>query len=151
MTTGGTSSVGGTAGIGGTKATGGTTSTGGLASTGGNLSNPILLTPFYSTATGTSIPQFTSITFRNIHGISGGSNTPKVTLNGYDASHMNSVTLDNVVIDGISAANVAASYTNVTLGPGNVNFTPSGTNVNVTNNMSGTSQPNPCTDKWVSF
>lgn len=116
-----------------------------------NLSNPILLTPFYSTATGTSIPQFTSITFRNIHGISGGSNTPKVTLNGYDASHMNSVTLDNVVIDGISAANVAASYTNVTLGPGNVNFTPSGTNVNVTNNMSGTSQPNPCTDKWVSF
>jgi ethanolamine utilization protein EutQ (cupin superfamily) len=64
---------------------------------------------------------------------------------------MNSVTLDNVVIDGISAANVTASYTSVTLGPGNVNFIPSGTNVNVTNSISGSSTPNPCNNKWVTF
>lgn len=116
-----------------------------------NLSNPILLTPFYSTATGTDIPQFTNIKIQNFHGISGGSNTPKITLDGYDASHINSVTLDNVVIDGISASNVAASYTNVTLGPGAVNFTPTGTGVTVTNDVSGTSTPNPCTDKWTTF
>ena len=54
-------------------------------------------------------------------------------------------------VDGVSAANVTASYTDVTLGPGNVNFMPSGTGVTVTNNISGTSTPNPCTDKWVTF
>ncbi len=116
-----------------------------------NLSNPILLTPKYSTATGTSIPQYTGIKIQDFHGLSGGSNTPKVTLDGYDASHLNSITLDNVVLDGITAANVTASYTNVTLGPGNVNFTPSGTGVTVTSATSGTSTPNPCTNKWVTF
>jgi len=116
-----------------------------------NLSNPILLTPKYSTSTGTSIPQYTNIKIENFHGISGGSNTPKVTLDGYDATHLNSVTFDNVIIDGISAGNVTASYTNVTLGPGNVNFTPSGTSVTVTDSKSGTSTPNPCTDKWGTF
>ena len=72
-------------------------------------------------------------------------------LRGYDAAHLNSVTLDNVVIDGITAGNVEASYTSVTLGPGNVNFTPSGTDVTVTNDISGSSTPNPCTNKWVTF
>jgi polygalacturonase len=116
------------------------------------LANPILLTPRYtSTSTVTNIPQYTNIKIQNFHGVSGGSNTPRVTLDGYDASHMNSITLDNVVIDGISPSNVVASYTSVMLGPGNVNFTPSGTGVSVTNGISGTSQPNPCTGKWVTF
>jgi len=52
---------------------------------------------------------------------------------------------------GSSAANVVASYTTVALGPGNVNFTPSGTGVTVVNSISGTSTLNPCTDKWVTF
>jgi hypothetical protein len=112
---------------------------------------PEILTPNYSTSTGSSIPQYTNIKIQNFHGLSGGSNTPKVTLDGYDAAHLNSVALDNVVIDGISASNMTASYTNVTLGPGNVDFTPSGTSVTVTDNKSGTSTPNPCTDKWVTF
>jgi polygalacturonase len=116
-----------------------------------NLSNPIFLTPNYSTATGTEIPHYTNIKIQNFHGIAGGSNTPKVTLDGYSASYINSVTLDNVVVDGITAGNVQASYTNITLGPGNVNFTPSGTGVTVTNNISGTSTPNPCTNKWTTF
>jgi polygalacturonase len=116
-----------------------------------NLSNPILLTPNYSSSTGNAIPQYTNIKIQNFHGESGGSNTPKVTLDGYDATHLNSITLDNVVIEGISASNVTASYTDVTLGPGNVNFTPSGTSVTVTNSIEGTSTPNPCTNKWVTF
>ncbi len=105
-----------------------------------NLANPILLTPDYSTATGSSIPQYTDITIQNFHSL-GTSLTPKVTLDGYDAAHLNSVTLDNVIVDGISSSNVTASFTKVTLGPGNVNFTPTGTNVTVTNGISGTSQP----------
>jgi hypothetical protein len=109
------------------------------------------LTPKYSTLTGSSIPQYTNVKIQNFHGVSGGSNTPKVTLDGYDASHVNGVTLDNVVIDGISPSNVTASYTSVTLGPGSVNFTPSGTGVNLTNGVAGSSTPNPCTNKWVTF
>jgi len=114
-----------------------------------NLSNPIYLTPLYSTATGSSIPQYTNIKIRNFHGLAGGSNKPTVTLDGYDSSHLNSVTLDNVVIDGSPTVN--ASYTKVTLGPGDVNFTPSGTGVTVTSAISGSSTTNPCTDKWTTF
>jgi polygalacturonase len=114
-----------------------------------NVSNVILLTPFYSTATGSSIPQYTNIKIQNFH--ASGQSSPKVTLDGYDAAHMNSVTLDNVVVDGIASSGVSAQYTNVALGPGAVNFTPSGTSVNVTNNVTGSSTPNPCTNKWVQF
>jgi polygalacturonase len=116
-----------------------------------DVSNPIFLTPTYSTMTGSSIPQYTNITFQDVHVVSGGSNTPTVTLDGYDAAHLNSVTLDNVVVDGVSSSHVTAAYTNVTLGPGNVNFMPSGTGVTVTSAISGTSTPNPCTNKWVTF
>ena len=57
-----------------------------------------------------------------------------------------------MVVDGLTAASVSASYANVTLGPGNVNFTPSGTGVTVTNNVSGTSTPNPCgADRFPTF
>jgi polygalacturonase len=115
-----------------------------------NVKNPILLTPKYTTATGNAIPQYTNIKIQNFHAM----NPPSgqvVTLEGYDAAHQNSVTLDNVIVDGITAAEVTAQYTTVTLGPGNVNFTPSGTGVTVANNISGGSTPNPCTGKWVTF
>jgi polygalacturonase len=115
-----------------------------------NLTNPILVTPHYSSATGTSIPSFTGIVIRNFRSVSS-SVTPNVTLDGYDASNPTGITLDNVVIDDIAASNVTASYASVTLGPGNVNFTPSGTGVTVTNSFSGTSQPNACTGKWVTL
>jgi polygalacturonase len=116
-----------------------------------DIANPILLTPNYSTRTGSKIPEYTNITFKDIHQVTGGSNTPTVTLDGYDGAHRNSVTLDNVVIEGLTPSHVAAAYTNVTLGPGAVNFTPSGTGVSVTGTVSGSSTPNPCTDKWVTF
>ena len=115
-----------------------------------DLSNPILLTPYYSSATGSDIPQYTNITIQGFHALAG-TNVPSVTLDGYDAAHLNSVTLDNVVVDGISASNVTASYTNITLGPGSVDFVPSGTGVTVTNDVAGSSQPNACTGKWVTF
>jgi polygalacturonase len=114
------------------------------------VANPIILTPKYSTLTGSDIPQYTNITIRNFHSMRTSVN-PTITLDGYSASFMNGVTLDNVVVDGISSASVLAAFTSVTLGPGNVNFTPTGTGVNVTNGISGTSTPNACTGKWVTF
>jgi len=116
-----------------------------------NVSNPILLTPNYSSSTGSDIPQYTHIAIRDFHWVTGGSNKPTVTLDGYDASHLNDVTLDNVVIDGVASSDVKASYTHVTLGPGAVNFMPSGTGVTVENDVAGSSTPNPCTGKWTTF
>ncbi|HZU85572.1 MAG TPA: glycosyl hydrolase family 28 protein [Polyangiaceae bacterium] len=113
-----------------------------------NLANPILLTPRYTSATGTLIPQYTGITIRDFHALAG-SLTPTVTLDGFDSAHVTTATLDNVIVDG--TVNVSATNAAVTLGPGNVNFTPSGTNVTVSGGVSGTSTPNPCTGKWVTF
>ena len=114
------------------------------------LSNPIILTPMYSSATGTEYPVYTGITIQNFRSMST-STTPKVTLLGYDATHLLGLTLDNVVIDDIAAANISASYADITLGPGSVNFTPSGASVTVSNEVAGASTPNACTTKWVTF
>ncbi len=114
------------------------------------LTNPIILTPKYSTATGTEYPQYTGITIQNFRSMST-STAPKLTLLGYDATHMLGLTLDNVVVDDVTSANITSSYANITLGPGSVNFTPSGTSVTVSNKISGTSTPNDCTNKWVTF
>jgi len=54
-----------------------------------------------------------------------------------------------VIVDGIVASNVVASFASVTLGPGNVNFVPSGISVTVTNDIAGSSTPNACAGKWV--
>jgi hypothetical protein len=115
------------------------------------LTNPILITPKYSaSATGTEIPQFTGITIQNFRSVST-STAPKLTFLGYDATHLLGLTLDNVVVDDISSANMTASYASITLGPGAVNFTPSGTSVTVSDKQSGTSTPNDCANKWVTF
>jgi polygalacturonase len=115
-----------------------------------NLANPILLTPLYTMTTGTLIPEYNAIIIRNFRSVAS-SVTPNVTLLGYDSGHVLGVTLDNVVIDGLSTSKVKASNAALMLGPGQVSFTPSGTNVTVTNNVAGTSQPNPCTNRWVTF
>jgi polygalacturonase len=115
-----------------------------------DLTNPIILTPKYSMTTGTLIPQYMGITIQNFHSIST-SVTPKITILGYDAMHLTGITLDNVVVDRIAAANVTASYASVTLGPGGANFTPSGTGVTVMDMSTPGATPNPCTGKWVTF
>jgi polygalacturonase len=115
------------------------------------LTNPIIITPKYTAnATGSLIPSYTGLTIHDFHALAT-SATPKVTILGYDAAHITGITLDNVVVDSLSSANVNAGYANITLGPGAVSFTPSGTGVTVTNNVSGTSTPNACTGKWVTF
>jgi polygalacturonase len=117
-----------------------------------DLANPILITPRYSTASASPplIPQYTGITIRDFHSLMS-TVTPKVTIDGYDASHLTDLTLDNVIVDGITSSNVSATYATVKLGPGNVNFTPAGTGVTVTNGVSGSSTPNACAGKWVTF
>lgn len=115
------------------------------------VTNPINLTTYFSDDTGASIPLYTGITVSDFHFLASSDVAPIVTLYGYDSMHLLGVTFDNVIVDGIDASNVTAVNANVVLGPGNVNFTPSGSDVTVTNDIAGTSQPNPCAGKWVTF
>jgi polygalacturonase len=112
------------------------------------LVNPIVLTPRYSNAAGTSTPRYSGITISNFRSVASTVN-PVVTILGYDASHVTEITLDNVVVDGIAPANVKAAFASVTMGPGSVNFTPVGSGVTVTNQVSGNTQPPSCDEKWV--
>ncbi|HEY4015251.1 MAG TPA: glycosyl hydrolase family 28 protein [Polyangiaceae bacterium] len=113
-----------------------------------DLANPIIITPRYTTSTGTMIPMYGGITIRDFHALQGALSST-VTIDGFDSSHITGLTLDNVVVDGTKS--VTATEANIVLGPGMVNFTPSGTGVTVTDNQSGTSTANPCTNKFVTF
>jgi len=113
-----------------------------------NVANPIVMTAFYTTATGTSIPQFRNINFLNVHALTPGN----VSFDGYDNNTTNGVTdllgmnLDNVSIDGIASNQVASQYTQFALGPDPVNFASylAGVGVTVTNNVSDTNAPYSC-------
>ena len=111
------------------------------------VSNPLVFDSYYSTATGTLIPWFKDITIRNVHNLGSG----KLVFRGWDAAHTQALTLDNVVFD-VAPSGVNASNSALTFGPGPVNITPpSGTNVNVTTQITGTEPPRDCTNAWVTF
>lgn len=113
------------------------------------VTDVVVMNPRYSTASGTLIPEFNAITLQDVRVVAAAGVTPAVSLDGYDAAHLLGITLDNVVVDGITAANVTASFANVTLGPGAVNFVPAGTQVVVTKTGNGVSVPNSCAGKWA--
>jgi polygalacturonase len=92
---------------------------------------------------GGSIPVFKGIVLRDVRVQGGG----RVTLQGYDETHRLGMTLDNVQIDSASAQ-VLASHAELVLGPGPVNFRPSGPDVT----PRGTPEsglPNACNGKFV--
>lgn len=95
--------------------------------------NPLIITPHYSaqTATPPLIPYFKDIRVTNLAAVLGsmpdGPIVPVVTLQGYDSAHPTNVTLNNVLIEAITPANVVADpdTPNVTL---NVTFAGQGAN-----------------------
>jgi hypothetical protein len=95
---------------------------------------------------GTLFPQFKSITIQNFHGVTCKSLLPQVVnLQGFSAQYpAGPIALDNVVVDGITALDIAAQFSNVTLGPGPVNFVPTGTNLTVTNDIASAATPIAC-------
>lgn len=107
--------------------------------------NPILMDTDYAHygRGGTKIPQFTGIVLRGVRVLTGG----KVTLQGYDAQHRLGMTLDNVHLD-VPAGSVYATHADLTLGPGPVNFRPTGEDVTV-RGAPGAGSPNACQDKFV--
>ena len=112
-----------------------------------DMTNAVLVSTAYNPLfAGTNYPQFKTLNFQNIHHVSCmGLDRPVVTLEGFNATlPVGPITLDNVVIDNMGSLDVAAEFANITLGPGAVNFTPSGNDVTVTDNRSAASAPLPC-------
>lgn len=109
-----------------------------------NVRNIIVLDPFYTAnATGNLIPNYRNITLRNIHAVTTGA----VKIQGHDANSVTTVTLDNVVIDGVRSSDVPAQqYVSYTLGPGAVNFASMlrGTGVTVSDQVTGGTAPPAC-------
>ena len=102
---------------------------------------------YYSSSTGTLIPDYRDITVNNVHVLGMGGID---TFRGWDAAHPIGITLDNVVFDSRRRPSTR-SYANVTFGPQAVNLQPAGTGVTVTDQVTGTAAPRDCSNAWVTF
>jgi polygalacturonase len=113
-----------------------------------DMNNGILVSTAYNPLfAGDLFPDFGALTFRNIrHVTCMGLRRPVVTLDGFNTTYpLGPVTLDNVIFDNLGKLDVAAEYADIRLGPGDVNFTPSGFEVTVTDNrIPGSSTPRQC-------
>jgi polygalacturonase len=112
-----------------------------------DMANAILVSTAYNPLfAGTLYPEFKSLNFENIHHVSCMSlQQPVVTIEGFNADlRAGPITLNNVVVDNIGPNGTAAEFADIRLGPGDVNFTPTGRGVTLTNNISGGSKPRAC-------
>jgi len=112
-----------------------------------DMSNAILVSTAYNPLfAGTSYPEFGTFTFKDVrHVTCMGTTQPVVTLEGFNSLRpAGPIKLDNVVIDNIGPQAVAAEYANIELGPGKVNFTPTGHSVSLTNAITEDTKPIPC-------
>lgn len=134
-----------------------------------NMRQPLVFDSYYRSPTsGTKYPLFTNIRVSGLHSL--GSNTyggGQLTFAGFDADGQTnplSITLDNVVFDGIQPSFAPGhnggpaklpAATHFTLGPGSVSFASSivpssADDVNVTG-APGNSDPVDCSNAFVPF
>ena len=93
------------------------------------------------------IPVFKDITLRNVR-VSGGG---KIVLNGFDATHRIGVQFDGVLLmDSPSLYKFSANHTDVTVGPGPVNFQMQGTD-STQKGTPGRGSLSSCEAKFVPF
>ena len=115
-----------------------------------NSRNPILLDTNYSANPKPGkglIPVYQDIVLRNVR-ISGGG---KIESNGFDTTHRIGVQFDGVVLtDGQSSYKFQLNHTDVTLGPGPVNFKMSGED-STARGVAGKGTLAGCADKFVPF
>ncbi len=89
------------------------------------------------------IPTFTDIVLRDIHIFGPG----RILLDGYDATHRLRVTFDDVILEAPTRVRFRADYARIRLGPGPVNFLPSGNDVTILG-MPGQGRPYPCQGRF---
>ena len=108
--------------------------------------NPILMDTHYPFrgSDRDKIPVFQEIVLRSAQILGRG----KITLDGFDSWHRLGLVFDGVSFDG--SVDVTASHADLTMGPGPVNFVPSGEDVKVVGKP-GQGRPNFCADKFIPF
>jgi polygalacturonase len=112
-----------------------------------NSRHPLVFDSYYSSATGTLIPDYRDISVNNVHVLgSGGS----ITFRGWDAAHPIGIALSNVVFDQ-GPTTITSQYANITFGPEPVSIRVAGTGVTPTEQVTGTASPRDCTNAWVTF
>lgn len=93
-----------------------------------DVKNPILMNPrypFFGSKPQNLVPDFKDIVLDNVHILGPG----RITLNGYDRKLPLGITLNDVVLANPSEIRITASDARIKLGPGPVNFRPSGEDV----------------------
>ncbi len=93
-----------------------------------NVKHPIDIEPFYEnnrSRNGDRIPVYNDILLQGVHALTPG----KVNMDGIDAAHLSTISLNGVEIEGTGQADVEAQDGVFTLGPGPVNIVPSGPGV----------------------
>jgi len=108
-----------------------------------DVANPLVFDAYYSTATGTRLPDYHDITARNVHVLGGGA----LTFRAYDATHPLVLALDNVVFDSMPTIKYAQDA-HLALGPGPVSFDASGTDVTSTRVATASEPPLDCTNAF---
>jgi polygalacturonase len=110
--------------------------------------NPILMDTHYSFygQVRNLLPVFHEIVLHDVRVLGGG----KVTLDGYDAAHRLGIQFDNVILEPPQLIKLLAGHADLVLGPGSVNFRPSGDDVNMTGKP-GQGAPIDCADKFVTL
>ena len=111
-----------------------------------DVKNPILIDPFYSARSGPHIPEFQDIRLHDVV-----MTTPsRITLLGHDATHLLKITLDGVQAEGDQPQRIRAAHARITLGPGPVNFIPTGEDVRV-RRVRGEGKPFSCAGRFIAF
>lgn len=112
-----------------------------------NVPDPLVFSAYYSTATGSLYPNFAGVALHGVHSLTPGA----LIFQGYSANYPLRISLDNVVVDGQDPAAVQASDAIITLGPGPVNFVPSGFDTVVYDQRSQAASPVDCSSRFVAF
>jgi polygalacturonase len=112
--------------------------------------------PFYTSTSGNLDPYFHDIHLQNVHMVDAGNSS---TFEGFNATKVLTVFMDNVVWDAFNSNDFSSSLTSnaaFTLGPGPVNFAStltskaaSDSNVTVANNVSNSNTAYDCTGRFV--
>jgi len=104
-----------------------------------DMTNSILISTAYNPLfAGTSYPQFKNVSLQDIHHVTCRElRQPVVTLNGFNSAlPAGPFSFDNVIIDNIGPGCVSSQFADIRLGPGRVNFAPSGPGVTVSSQIS---------------
>src|SRR6185369_5849405 len=111
-----------------------------------NTKEPIVIDPFYSTDRGTLVPNFDDLTLKNVHILTPG----KISLLGTDDYHRSRIHLDGVQVDGFEPKLLRAAHARIAVGPGGLNFTPTGEDV-VMEGKTGSVKSASCDGRFVPF